>query len=186
MRFNNHFDLEGQHAFLGPSKYHWVNYTEEKLEENYKKVLATQVGTELHEFASTCIRLKQSLPKSKKTINMFVNDALGYRMRTEQILFYSYNAFGTTDAISFRKNLLRIHDLKTGVTLVKMTQLVIYAAYFCLEYNVDPNDIDVELRIYQSDEIEIYSPEASEILKIMDTVKRFDQKIEKMKLELED
>lgn len=186
MRFNQHFDLAGQHAFLGASKYHWVNYTEEKLEESYRRVLATQIGTELHQFASTCIRLKQKLPKTKKTINMYVNDGLGYKMRTEQILFYSYNAFGTADTICFRDSLLRIHDLKTGISPVSMKQLEVYTSLFCLEYKLDPNHIDIELRIYQNDEIEVNSPETSEILRIMDRIIVFDQKIDKLKLELEE
>ena len=29
MDFNRHLDLEGQHAFLGASKYHWINYTDD-------------------------------------------------------------------------------------------------------------------------------------------------------------
>lgn len=186
MHFNNHFDLEGQHAFLGPSKYHWVNYTEEKLEETYKRVLATQIGTELHQFASTCIRLGQKLPKSKKTVNMYVNDGIGYKMRTEQILFYSYNAFGTVDTICYRDKLLRIHDLKTGVSPVSMKQLEVYTSLFCLEYDIDPHHIDMELRIYQNDEIEVHSPEITEILRIMDRIKVFDKRIEKLKLEMEE
>lgn len=31
MNFNNHLNLEGQHAFLGASKYHWINYAESLL-----------------------------------------------------------------------------------------------------------------------------------------------------------
>ena len=31
MIFNNHSNLEGQHAFLGASKYHWINYDETKV-----------------------------------------------------------------------------------------------------------------------------------------------------------
>ena len=33
MNFNNHSNLEGQHAFLGASKYHWINYGEDKVAE---------------------------------------------------------------------------------------------------------------------------------------------------------
>lgn len=186
MRFNDHFDVVGQHSFLSPSKYHWVNYSDEKLDESYKKVLATQIGTELHQFASTCIRLNQNLPKSRKTINMYVNDGIGFRMRAEQTLFYSYNSFGTADTICFRKNLLRIHDLKTGVSPVSVKQLEVYTSLFCLEYLIDPNTINIELRIYQNDEIEISSPDPNEILRIMDRIRTFDKRIEKLKLELED
>ena len=106
MNFNRHSNLEGQHAFLGASKFHWLNYSEEKLIESYSNALAKQRGTELHEFAAQCIRLGQKLPKSKKTLNMYVNDAIGYRMSPEVVLFYSEYCFGTADAISFKDNIL--------------------------------------------------------------------------------
>ena len=50
MNFNNHSNLEGQHAFLGASKYHWINYGEDKVAEAYRNFLATQKGTVLHAF----------------------------------------------------------------------------------------------------------------------------------------
>jgi hypothetical protein len=158
MNFNKHLNLEGQHAFLGASKYYWINYDETKVIEAYSKFLATQKGIELHEFAAQCIRLGQKLPKSKKTLNMYVNDAIGFKMTPEQPLFYSENCFGTADAISFRDKMLRIHDLKTGVIPAHMEQLEIYAALFCLEYKVNPADINIELRIYQSDQILYHNP----------------------------
>ena len=105
MIFNKHLNLEGQHAFLGASKYHWINYSEDKVAESYSRFLATQKGTQLHEFAAQCIRLGQKLPKSKKTLNAYVNDAIGFKMTPEQILFYSDNCFGTADAIVFRDDL---------------------------------------------------------------------------------
>ena len=55
MNFNNHSNLEGQHAFLGASKYHWINYGEDKVAEAYRNFLATQKGTVLHAFAAQCI-----------------------------------------------------------------------------------------------------------------------------------
>ena len=116
MNFNSHSNLIGAHAFLGASKYSWINYTTDKLVESYSNALAAQKGTELHDFAATCIKLGQKLPKSQKTLNMYVNDAIGFKMSPEQVLYYSDNCFGTTDAISFRNGLLRIHDLKTGIT----------------------------------------------------------------------
>lgn len=133
MNFNRHFELEGLHAFLGPSKYHWLNYSEEKMADSYLNFLAAQRGTELHAFAAQCIRLGQKLPKSQKTLNMYVNDAIGFRMTPEQPLFYSENCFGTADAISFRKDILRIHDYKSGAIPAHIEQLEIYAALFCLE-----------------------------------------------------
>ena len=85
MNFNRHSNLEGQHAFLGASKYHWINYTDDKIADSYVRFLATQKGTVLHAFAAQCILLGQKLPKSQKTLNMYVNDAIGYKMTPEQI-----------------------------------------------------------------------------------------------------
>ncbi len=181
MNFNRHSNLEGQHAFLGASKYHWINYDEEKVAESYTRFLATQKGTVLHEFAAQCIRLGQKLPKSQKTLNMYVNDAIGYKMAPEQILFYSENCFGTADTIAFRNGLLRIHDLKTGVIPAHMEQLMIYAALFCLEYQEKPADIEMELRIYQENEILYHRPTADDILPVMDKIVAFDKIISKLK-----
>lgn len=181
MNFNKHFALEGQHAFLGASKYHWINYDEEKVVESYSRYLAAQKGTELHEFAATCIRLGQKLPRSSKTLNMYVNDAIGYKMVPEQILYYSENCFGTADAISFRNNFLRIHDLKTGVIPAHMEQLMIYAALFCLEYNVKPTDIDMELRLYQSSEVLVHNPTSADIMQIINKIVSFDKIISRIK-----
>lgn len=181
MNFRKHFELEGKHAFLGASKWHWVNYDEEKLISYYQSQLAVQRGTELHEFAKRCIELNIKLPKSKKTLNMFVNDAIGFRMTPEQPLYFSEFCFGTTDAISFKDNFLRIHDLKTGATPAHMEQLIIYAALFCLEYSIDPENIDIELRIYQSDEVLVDNPEASIIRAIMDKIIYFDKKLSQIR-----
>lgn len=183
MIFNTHSDLAGRHAFLSASKYHWVNYDDEKLDSVYKTALAAQKGTELHEFAFQAIRLGQKLQRSQRTLNMYVNDALGYRMTPELVLYYSDNAFGTADAISFRKNLLRIHDLKTGVTKSSMTQLEVYTALFCLEYRMKPSEIEVELRIYQNDEVFIHFPDPDDITHIMDKIITFDKRINKLRLE---
>jgi hypothetical protein len=121
--------------------------------------------------------------ESKKTINMYVNDAIGFQMKPEQILYYSDNCFGTADAISFRNKFLRIHDLKTGAIPAHMEQLMIYAALFCLEYRVKPSDIEMELRIYQSDDILICNPCADEIMPIMDKIITFDKVITKIRVE---
>lgn len=185
MNFNKHFNLTGQHAFLSASKYHWINYDDDKLVNTYSNFLAAKRGTELHDFAATCIKLGQKLPKSNKTLNMFVNDAIGYKMSPEQVLFYSENCFGTADAISFRKNLLRIHDLKTGVTPAHMEQLMVYAALFCLEYKYKPSDIDIELRLYQSDDVLIHEATAEDIVPIIDKIITFDKLINKIRAEEE-
>lgn len=181
MNFNKHFELEGKHAFLSPSKYHWINYDKEKMESSFLNFMAKKKGTELHDFARRAIELGIKLPKSKKTLNMYVNDAIGYRMTPEQPLFYSQNCFGTADAISFNKNFLRIHDLKTGITPTHMEQLLVYNALFCLEYAIKPGEIKTELRIYQSDSIEVYEPEVDDILPIMDKIVYFDKQLEALK-----
>ena len=183
MNFNKHSLFERQHAFLGASKYHWINYDESKLVESYSNYMAAQRGTELHEFAAQCIRLGQKLPKSQKTLNMYVNDAIGFRMTPEQVLFYSENCFGTADSIAFNKDFLRIHDYKSGVTPAKMEQLMIYAALFCLEYRKRPGDIGMELRLYQSDDIIVANPTAEDIAPIMDKIVSFDKLITKLKSE---
>lgn len=183
MNFNKHFNVEGKHAFLGASKYHWINYDEDKMIDSYTKFQATLKGTVLHDFACQCIQLGQKLPKSRKTLNMYVNDAIGFKMQPEQVLYFSDNCFGTADAISFRNNLLRIHDLKTGVTKAHMEQLEIYAALFCLEYRKKPSDIDIELRIYQNNEIIIHEPTVEDIVPIMDKIITFDNLLEKIKQE---
>ena len=96
-------------------------------------------------------------------------------MSTEVVLYYSDRFFSTADAICFRHNMLRIHDLKTGKTPVHMEQLMIYAALFCLEYKVKPEDIDMELRIYQNDEVIVHNPGYDEIVPIMEQIVRFDK-----------
>ena len=181
MNFNKHSALEGQHAFLGASKYHWINYDDEKIATAYANHLATLKGTQLHEFAAQCIRLGQKLPRSEKTLNMYVNDAIGFKMIPEQILVYSDNCFGTADAILFRNNFLRIHDLKTGVIPAHMEQLLIYASLFCLEYHVKPGEIEMELRIYQNNDVQIANPTAEDIVPIMDKIITADKIIKKIK-----
>lgn len=183
MNFNKHSNLEGQHAFLGASKYHWINYDEEKIAEAYTRALAAQRGTELHAFAAQAIKLRQKLRGSRSTLAMYVNDAIGFRMTPEQILYYSQNCFGTADSISFRDGLLRIHDLKTGLTPAHMEQLIVYAALFCLEYGVKPGEIDYELRLYQSNEIIVSNPTAEDIAPVMDKIVTFDRIIDEIRRE---
>lgn len=170
MKFNNHSNLEGTHAFLGASNFRWINDDKDQLVQRYLNETAKQRGTQLHELAAQLISLGQKLPAKHKTLNMYVNDAIGYKMTPEQILYYSYNCYGTADSIAFRKDILRIHDLKTGVVPAHMEQLQIYAALFCLEYDVKPGDIKMELRIYQNDDIVVLNPEADDIAPIMDRI----------------
>lgn len=179
MNFNRHSELEGRHAFLSASKYHWIRYDDDKILNSWSTSKEAMRGSELHEFAAFAIRIRQKLPKTQQTLNMFVNDAIGLHMTPEQVIVPlrdSHLAFGTADAISFQPSrdperrgrmLLRIHDLKTGITKTNVNQLEIYAAFFCLEYNVDPFEIDIELRIYQHDERLIFIPDPEDIKNIM-------------------
>lgn len=207
MIFNQHSDLEGQHAFLGASKNSWLNYDQDKLATAYRRQYANQIGTILHDLAHRCIQNKVKLSKSDRhlvllnllengipqglidandildTLAPFVNDAIGFRMETEQVLYYSENAFGTTDAISFKNNFLRIHDYKSGVLPVHMDQLYIYAALFCLEYVVKPENIKIELRIYQSGEVLCEEPDPETIRAIMNKIVDSDRFLRKLKEE---
>lgn len=182
MIFNAHSDLVGQHAFLSASKYHWINYDDEKLDRVYVASLAARRGSELHALAHECIRLGVKL-KGTNTIARYVNDAIGYRMVSEQVLYYSDNAFGTADTIQFRRNKLRIHDLKTGVTQSSENQLKVYAALFCLEYRMKPAQIEMELRIYQNNEAAIYDVDPDDITHIMDRIVTFDKRINAIRTE---
>lgn len=182
MNFNPHYDLIGKHAFLSASQYHWINYDEDRLVKAYDSYFAREMGTRLHDFARECIELGQKLPTSRKTLNSYVNDAIKYRMTPEQILYYSNNCFGTCDAISYRKGLLRIHDLKTGVIPAHMEQLMIYSALFCLEYHIKPSDISMELRIYQNDDVLVHEPSSDEIDGIMSKIVSFDKVLNRIRL----
>jgi hypothetical protein len=186
--FNKHSDYAGQHALLSASKHHWINYTDQKIDAFVISNLAARRGTELHALASECIRLGVKLPKTSKTLNAYVNDSLGFRLQPEVILFYSANCFGTADAIGFRNNTLRIFDLKTGITPTSFNQLYVYAALFCLEYDMKPMQIDTELRIYQNDEIKIL-PSADGladphfITHVMSRIVYFDRRINEIRAE---
>ena len=183
MHFNQHSNLKGFHAFLSASNYHWINYDEDKLDRVYLAQQAAKRGTELHALAHELIRLKVRLPTRKTSLNEYVNDAIGYHMIPEQILFYSENCFGTADCIIFKRNKLRVHDLKTGVNEASFHQLEVYAALFCLEYKMSPLDIEIELRIYQNDEVRIYVPEIDDIFHIMDKIITFDKRINALRME---
>lgn len=97
------------------------------------------------------------------TVGHYVADVLSDEMQPEQVLYYSDNCFGTADAISFNKNVLRIYDLKTGQTQPKPEQLLIYAALFCLEYGYNPNNIEFVMRFYKLGEILQLTPTSEEV-----------------------
>lgn len=181
MLFNQHSNLQGKHAFLSPSNYHWLNYDDQKLEARYASYQSARRGTDLHSLAHEAIRLGVKLSKANRALSTYVNDAIGYKMVCEQPLYYSDNCFGCADTIAFRRNKLRVHDLKTGIVATSFHQLEVYAALFCLEYSVDPYAIDFELRIYQRDEVRVHTPYSEAIEEVINTIVRFDHQVEAMK-----
>lgn len=179
MNFIKHSNLEGLHAPFSPSKASWLRYDEEKAITVYRNMQAKEMGSRLHAWAKETIDLGIKQPRSKKTIYAYVNDAIGFKMSTEVVLYYSNYFFGTADAICFRNNVLRIHDLKTGKHEASMEQLVVYAALFCLEYKVKPTELSgCELRLYQSDQIIVDNPEPDDILAVMDQIVRLNKALE--------
>lgn len=172
MRFNDHLRFEGAHALLSPSSAHWVNYDDDRLVSFVHSHMAARRGTQLHALAKDLIDLGVKLPDTEQTLNKYVNDCIGFRMTTEQMLWYSTSIFGTADAIKYsdRTKKLQIFDLKTGLTETKFLQLLIYAALFCLEYGKNPVDIDIELRIYQNDQVRIEQANPIDVSTIMSRI----------------
>lgn len=209
MIWKEYSELVGKHSILSPSTSStWKNIkSKEDLERRIKAKYATEIGTILHSYASTRIDnslkmnsreknavvaklLECGIPRNMIDINKYmdnlvtyVNDAIGFRMRTEQPLRYSKRIFGTADAISFKKNVLRIHDLKTGESPVHMEQLLSYAALFCFDYNVNPLDISTELRFYQSNNVIVYEPEPDEIVSQQQTIKMLSEMADEIYME---
>lgn len=196
MQWNDHHQLEGKHAFLGASNFHWINWNDEIFENRYYGQFSTSIGTAIHALAHDCIVSRTKLTKHDthlvditlyhayipkdaydptlvlNNLIPFVNDALGFHMSSEILLYYNAYCFGTCDAISFdeKNKMLRIHDLKTGTTPTHMEQLLIYAALFCLEYHKNPHQFNTELRIYQNFDVLIANPIADEIEHYMDLI----------------
>ena len=211
MIWNNHKELEGKHAWMGASNYHWTSYDDVTFEARYYSQFSTAIGTAIHELAHDCIVSKTKLNKHDvHLIDMtlykayipryaydpcaildnlipFVNDAIGFHMSSEIILYYNAYCFGTCDAIGYyeRDKILRIHDYKNGINQASMKQLYIYAALFCLEYNVNPRSLNlIECRIYQNLDIEIDRPTGDVIQEYIDKIKNRTEMI-KMFLERE-
>jgi len=181
LRFNDHWDVEGKHAFLGASKYHWIRYDLEKMRRIWENKFKSEKGTRLHKLAAFCIKERIKLEHNGTTLSMYVNDAIGFRMTPEQVLMYNEDCFCTPDAISFDKELLRVHDLKTGEHPASFDQTRIACALFCLEYKVRPFEIEMIMRIYQNDQIFELNAEPAEIQEIMDTIKSFTKEIQAMR-----
>lgn len=180
---------EGAHAFLGASTYsRWLDKNVDDVVNKYINYMQAQKnGIELHAIAKDLISHGIRLPKSKKTYNMYINDAIGFRLYPEIPLKYSENCFGTTDAIRYdeKTKLLRIHDLKTGSTPASLNQLMVYAALFCLEYckelHVKPSEMTFELRLYQNDDIIVSNPDPEEIIHVIDEIISKDKAIASIK-----
>lgn len=193
---NTHPELVGKHALFSASKYNWLNYDDNALRNAYINSFSSQVGTAVHEYAKDKIIFRQPMEDNRSERNAlllqllkvgipqnviqlerlftnllpYVNDAIGYKMTPEVLLYYSDNVFGWTDAISFSRNVLRIHDLKTGDSPAKIDQLMIYAALFFLSHKKEANlqKCKTELRIYQNNQVLIHTPPAYDIACVMD------------------
>lgn len=210
MTFNEHSKLEGLHAFLGPSRPYWLGDDEEQIITRRVNAYSSDIGTLLHNVARKRIKHRFKLNKQEKrsvllelleggippgvvdvlpfddiflNLMTYVNDCIGFQMKPEVILYYSPICFGTADAIRFsdRENFLRIHDYKSG-TVVKahMEQLMVYAALFFLEYKKKPENVGMELRIYQANEVLFHNPTADDIRPIMDKIVAFDRIISQL------
>lgn len=173
--------MHSQH--LSASKYHWLNYDDEKFERVYVMRKAAERGTRLHAFAAMAIELGQPLRNNGTTVSLYVNHSIGFRMRPEQPLVYSPNAFGTPDAIAYRNKVLRIHDLKTGAALGSFYQLRCYAALFFLEYREDPFKTKTILRIYQNDDYTEEIADPGDIKSIMEKYKYRDKQVDRLNAE---
>jgi hypothetical protein len=183
MRFNKNSKYAGQHAFLSPSTHSWINYDEDTMRRVYFNKQQARLGDRFHAFAKEAIELKVKQLDNGSTLNMYINDAIGFRMEAEVPLEYSSVCFGTTDAICFRDDVLRIHDLKTGLIPADMMQLKIYAALFCFQCGYLPNTIRIILRIYQNDAIEELIADPTDIYAVMDRIQTLSKFIEYLREE---
>jgi len=184
LHFRKHSHLEGQHAFLSPSMYHWINYDPEKLEYRYKALRAALEGMEQHRYAAIAIEEREVQDDESTTVGMYINQCIQYKMQTEVVLYYSPNSFGTVDAINYSHRRLRISDLKTGVSRTSEHQLEVYAALFFLEYEIDPFSVrSIELRIYQDNQCRTYDGDPFVTKAIMDKIVFFDKLINEFREE---
>jgi hypothetical protein len=181
MIWKDYSHLKGSHSFLSPSKHYWLNYSSEKLESSYENHKKIVLGTQYHELASDLIRLAVRLPNNTGSFNSFVNDAIGWKMEPEVLLFYSRNCYGTTDAISFNDGVLRIHDLKTGVSPGSIDQLLIYAGLFYLDYKIDQKELkEIILRIYNLKGVTEFFPDPTHVSDVAAKIVRADKIIDQM------
>lgn len=212
MTFTKHSDKVGKHAMLSPSSWRWVRDTPDELIKRLASQYMPVIGTNLHEIACKhikyCIKMNKYDRKNVllellakgvpsiildaldfdlifENLMLYVNDCIGFKMTPEVVLMYSDNMWGSTDAICFdeRAHMLRIHDYKSGFGQVYMEQVMIYEALFCLEYQVRPEDIENELRIYQANSILYHNPTPDEINEIMDQIVMGDRILQQLKQE---
>ena len=205
MNWNKHTNLEGSHAFLSASKYSWLSKSNDELIQSYTNSYSQAIGTLMHAYAADAIRFREKLRKGDSraakfdlmrrgipefaidirsffpTVMDYVNDAIDFGMDPEVLLYYSDLCFGTADAIQVSKGVLRIHDLKTGSTVAKIEQLMVYASLFYLEYGYKPERLRTELRIYQSGDILVHEPEVEEIREVMESIVEKDRVLQKLK-----
>jgi hypothetical protein len=140
---------------------------------------------EHHRYAAICIEEGIVQDDERTTVGLYINQCIQYKMSPEVVLFYSPNAFGTVDAIAFRYRVLRISDLKTGATRVSEHQLEVYAALFCLEYEVDPFSLrGIELRIYKDGKVLLFDADPAYIKGIMDKIVYFDKILNELREEV--
>jgi hypothetical protein len=210
VNFRRHSELEGRHAILSPSSWRWINDDIESLTKRICSQYLSTIGTILHDVARKHIKHRIKLNKYDKknvmlelveqgippmvidTINFdvmyenfmkYVNDSIAFKMTPEVVLRVSNYLYGTTDAIKYDEEIrfLRIHDYKSGTTPAHIEQVIIYAAYFCLEYGIKPSSLSgCELRIYQAPEPIIYEPTAEELVHTIETVIMCDNFMSKM------
>lgn len=171
-----------EHAFLGASNYHWLRYDKQKLIDTFRNKMLAEKGTEIHDLAAKAISLGFGLKDHGSYLEQYVDFCIENKMEPEFFLYFSDNCYGTADAISFDGYTLKICDLKTGVTKVKMDQLEIYAALACLINDVNPEDIIIELRIFQKGcEVQEKVASPSIIFNIMNRIIEYDAIIEEEK-----
>lgn len=129
----------------------------------------TDMITDYGEKLLKCLRQVPS--EVFETVKLYVNDAIGFKMTPEEVVYYSDDIYGCSDAISFSSNFLRIHDLKTGSSNQDhIEQLLNYAALFCLQHKLDPKKIQSQLRVYKNGEAIIYDPNPDDIQIVMDSI----------------
>lgn len=172
--------LEGQHAFLSPSQPAWLRYSDSHLIDMYRQESAKQKGTRLHAWAEETIKLGITQPlKTENSLYNFVNDAIGYNMESEKLLYHTDYCFGTSDAIKFDGTVLRVYDLKTGVTKPHPDQLKVYAALWCMINKVDPKKIIIDMRFYQINDVIQVPFDPDEIRKIISIIKHHESILKK-------